>query len=420
MSSRTHTPLKLVHDAETDRSDANSTLAGTDLHTGDPDQEGAADLRDVSYCAFCASPMPEPGFPCCADYAATVDPSFQLRAPQAESVPTRPVIAPETVPVRPPASAPTSLARYFSGSYILLLGLLVTCVGVLAVALAIQMRNAAAASRELAETRRLHEEMVALMKEARREAAGPPVAPPAPAVQAVEIPTAEAGAPPQVVAGVPPQVAPAVAPPQTAPVVASPRVAPAASSTVANAETASNSVAPTSLAFFGTGTSLARVPYSANAAPAPAATADLATSRLSVARPAAEPPKKARERIEPRRPAVVAQAREKSVELDREPASPPAKIDSSPADSATSFEELASLPPAVRVPAMPPRPAIIPRGWLKLERGMSPTEVRRLLGSPPARERLMSGEFWYYGERSIFGRAWVAFSDGAVIEWLTP
>ena len=77
MSSRTSTPLKLVHDAENGRSDAILPFAGTDLHTVGGDEADAAGFRDSSFCAFCAAPVSDSGEPCCADYAATVVPSAE-------------------------------------------------------------------------------------------------------------------------------------------------------------------------------------------------------------------------------------------------------------------------------------------------------------------------------------------------------
>jgi hypothetical protein len=422
--------LKLVHDAENGRSDAISTRAGTDLHGIGGDEADATGFRDSLFCAFCAAPIPDSGEPCCADYAATFDQSPQAGVPQADGISARAVAASQVPPVHAAPGEPRSEARYSYGSYVLLLGLLVSGLIGLAVALTIQMQGATEAARELAETRRLSEEMIALMKETRREAAEAAVVPQAPAVMIADIPIGEAGAPPQVAAAVaPPQVAPAVAPARVAPEVAPPPVAPAAPATVANADTASNSVAPASLAFFGTGTSLGRLPYSASAAPAPAtaATADLAPPRRPVAQRAAKALKNALEKIEPRRPSAVAEVREKAAELAHEPAiaasvsqaSQPAEPRSPSAESASELEEPASLPPAVRNVALPPRPPIA-GGWMKIERGMSRVEVRRLLGRPRATQSLMSGEFWFYAERSFFGRGWVAFSDGGVIEWLTP
>ena len=164
LSSRKRAPLKLVHVLEDERSDTNSPFpdqASTDLHSGVEADDG---FQDSSFCAFCASPLSDSGAPCCADYAATIE-----QSPAA-------VVAPQPLAAPAAPAAPAPAARSFFGSYVLL-GLLVTCVIALGVALALQMRNAAEAQRQFTETRRISEEMIALMKETRRQAAQPAVVP---------------------------------------------------------------------------------------------------------------------------------------------------------------------------------------------------------------------------------------------------
>ncbi|MGH7803019.1 MAG: hypothetical protein ACREQJ_01620, partial [Candidatus Binatia bacterium] len=112
-----------------------------------------------------------------------------------DGVSARDFAAPQALPVRAAPGEPASGARSIPRLYVLL-GILVACVTGLGVALTHQARIGAERARELAETRRLSEEMIALMKEARREAAPPAVAPQTPETTA-GVATGEAGAPPQ-------------------------------------------------------------------------------------------------------------------------------------------------------------------------------------------------------------------------------
>jgi hypothetical protein len=423
VSSRAHAPLKLVHDSESGQSDAISPEADrgcTDLHGGEAGDADAAGFRESSFCAFCASPMPASGEPCCADYAATIGQSAQAGVPETDGVAAPDFAAPQGLPVRAAPGEQTFAARYIPRPYVLLglFGLLVCCVGVLALALMNQSQIAAERAQELAATRRLSEEMIALVKEA-REAAKPAAAPELHSETTAAVSTGEVGAPPQ--------AAPADAPPP---------LAPAALSIVTGADAASNSAAQATAA---TADLAPPLPSVAPVAP-PAAIAVEAPSEPAVSAPAAPvAPEKPVEQVvvappEPAKPrkkaprtvkAVAAKARAKAAEVGREPASvasadQPAKPAASSPKSVTTAQELASLPPARSTTVLPPR-APIASPWTKLARGMSHKQVRRLLGEPRSTEQLMTGEFWFYAEHNILGRGWVAFSDrGVVYEWLTP
>src|SRR5207237_7983377 len=49
--------------------------------------------------------------------------------------------------------------------------------------------------------------------------------------------------------------------------------------------------------------------------------------------------------------------------------------------------------------------------WHLLHRGMSREAVRRLLGEPKWRRRLVGTEGWLYEENSLYSDGWVTFAD---------
>jgi len=49
--------------------------------------------------------------------------------------------------------------------------------------------------------------------------------------------------------------------------------------------------------------------------------------------------------------------------------------------------------------------------WHSLRRGMNRDSVRRLLGEPKWKRRVVGAEFWLYEENSLFSDGWVSFAD---------
>jgi hypothetical protein len=468
--SQAQAPLKLVRGAQTRPDDTVATIpehsktyeVSADLRVRDEPEHTASVER--SYCAFCAAPS-QGWETCCEESAATLDEEAELPIPDSEAV-RAPVAA--DGPVRTTASR----ARFVPGSQFLV-GLLVSSVSVLALALTYQSQIADERSRELEATRRLSREMIALMREARRQEAATAVVPqaptgeaergagsisPEPTVPATTVGPATALPPaaellsqttPQAPAGEaaarPEAPPPVVAPPAIAaetmsgesdavtepdsPAAASPAIERAGPFPPTTQRAASGAPAPASALPAAPVTSPAEAaaiavspPPAAPALPAtgeraPAAkTTESVAARSEVAKPPRKPSRAVAQEVEARRsPATTAAPGTEVTEIARAPGSA--------AGTATAAEpalqDLAARSPTMR--GTTATRARIVSAWTKLERGMSRQEIRSLLGEPRWIDRLMAGEFWLYAERSIFGRGWVAFSDGGtVIEWSEP
>lgn len=430
--SRAQAPLRLVRvgearpeDSVAATEDVNATGAPSGIPGGS--EETASGGRFL--CAFCAEPLPESGKVCCAEYANSLDDPTFYGSSGAESLGAGAAPAREAAPH----------TRFVLGSQFLV-GLLVICVGALALMLVHQGRIAEERAHELEATRRLSEEMIALMKETRLTAAKPVIEPEAtvePSAAATGIDSA--AVPP---AASEPGSAPAMqavveevaAAPRPAPAVVSPAEASRPSSSTPDAVAAPS--APATLAL-----PRAEPPRETRREVPEEATPPESTAKLENAakpKPAVKPKPM---------PATVAPARPMASPAETEAvAAPSAPVSPSggerTAAATTSEPVAASARPDPRKLSDPeaeerirqlasrtfpsrqvtvPRPATVSIPWQKLERGMSHEQVESLLGKPRWVESLMIGEFWLYGDRSILGRGWVVFSEkGAVMQWSTP